>query len=140
MPLAEGYGLTTDRQEMTPAPIRIDVWRGVKALLLTLVIPMSMAVMVDLTTGTLPWLTIAAVIICIPLAAIVVNRTVLAEFDRVVALVAPVEADDFAEELAEPQETALPAESAGPDSLPNDWPLDGQSLTEGAQKHNAKNA
>jgi hypothetical protein len=74
---------------MTPAPIRIDVWRGVKALLLTLVIPMSMAVMVDVTTGTLPWLTIAAVIICIPLATIVVNRTVLAEFSRIVAIVAP---------------------------------------------------
>ena len=77
---------------MTPAPIRIDLWRGVKALLLTLVIPMSIAVISDMTMGTLPWLTIAAVIICIPLATIVVNRTVLAEFDRVVAIVAPEEA------------------------------------------------
>jgi hypothetical protein len=124
---------------MTPAPIRIDVWRGVKALLLTLVIPMSMAVMVDVTTGTLPWLTIAAVIICIPLATIVVNRTVLAEFSRIVAIVAPAEASelagDLAGDLAGQEETAMPVEAAGLDSISNDWPLDGQSLTEGAQKH-----
>lgn len=118
---------------MTPAPIRIDLWRGVKALLLTLVIPISLAVIVDVTTGTLPWLTIAAAIICIPLAAVVVNRTVLAEFDRVMALVAPVEA----QELSETEATALPVKPAGPDSISNDWPLDGQSLTEGAQKHHA---
>jgi hypothetical protein len=112
---------------MTPAPIRINLWRGVKALLLTLVIPMSIAVMADVTTGALPWLTIAAVIICIPLASVVVNRTLLAEFDRVVALVAPEEAP------AEPEATALPAESAEPDSISNDWSLEDQSPTEGAQ-------
>jgi hypothetical protein len=121
--------LTTDRQELTPAPIRIDLWRGVKALLLTLVIPMSIAAISDMAMGTMPWLTIAGVIICIPLATIVVNRTVLAEFDRVVTMVAPEE--DPAETAAATQ----PAEAAEPDSISNDWPLDGQSLTEGAQKH-----
>lgn len=121
--------MTTDRQELTPAPIRIDLWRGVKALLLTLVIPMSIAVISDMAMGTLPWLTIAGVIICIPLATIVVNRTVLAEFDRVVTMVAPKE--DPAETAAATQ----PAEAAEPDSISNDWPLDGRSLTEGAQKH-----
>ena len=114
---------------MTPAPIRIDLWRGVKALLLTLVIPMSIAAISDMAMGTLPWLTIAGVIICIPLATIVVNRSVLAEFDRVVAIVAPDE------EPAETVAATQPAEAAGPDSISNDWPLDDQSLTEGAQKH-----
>ena len=121
--------MTTDRQELTPAPIRIDLWRGVKALLLTLVIPMSIAAISDMAMGTLPWLTIAGVIICIPLATIVVNRTVLAEFDRVVTMVAPKE------DPAEMAEATQPAEAAEPDSISNDWPLDGQSLTEGAQKH-----
>ena len=79
--------------------------------------------------GTLPWLTIAAVVICIPVANVVVNRTLLAEFDRVVALVAPEEVP------AEPEATALPVESAEPDSISNDWSLDGQSPTEGAHKH-----
>jgi hypothetical protein len=134
--LAEGYGLTTDRQEMTPAPIRIDVRRGLKALLLTLVIPTSIAVLVDVTTGMSPWLTIAVVIICIPLATIVVNRTILAEFDRVVGAVAPVETVET-EEVTGQAAMALPLEPAGSDSISNDWPLDGQSLTEGAQKHHA---
>ena len=74
---------------MTPAPVRIDVWRATKALLLTLVLPLSAAVLIDVTTGSLPMATIVAVVICIPLATIVVNRTVLAEFDRVVQIVAP---------------------------------------------------
>jgi hypothetical protein len=74
---------------MTPAPVRIDVWRALKALLLTLVLPLTAAVVFDVATGTLPVLTIVAVVICIPLATIVVNRTVLAEFDRVVRIVAP---------------------------------------------------
>jgi hypothetical protein len=111
---------------MTPAPIRIDLWRAVKALVLTLVIPMAIAGVADVTMGTLPWLTIAAVVIFIPLASVVVNRTLLAEFDRVVALVAPEE---------EPEATALPAESAEPDSISNDWLLDSQSPNEGAHKH-----
>lgn len=118
---------------MTPATIRIDLWRGVKALLLTLVIPMSIAVISDVAMGTLPWLTIAGVIICIPLATVVVNRTVLAEFDRVVAIVAPEE-----EPEEEPEDTvaaAQPAEAAEPDFISHDGSLDGQSLTEGAQKH-----
>jgi hypothetical protein len=85
----EGNELTTDRQELTPAPIRIDVRRALKALLLTLVLPVTAAVLIDVTTGLLPSLTIVAALICIPLATIVVNRTVLAEFERVVKIVAP---------------------------------------------------
>jgi hypothetical protein len=94
---------------MTPAPIRIDLWRGVNALLLTLVIPTLIAVMADAALGTLPWLTIAAVIICIPLANVVVTRILLAEFDRVVAVVAPLE------DLGEAEDQSFPPKSAGPD-------------------------
>jgi hypothetical protein len=88
---------------MTPAPIRIDLGRSLRALLFTLVFPMSLAVTADLLLGSLPWLTIAGVLICIPLATIVVNRTVLVEFERVVALVAPETAaapDELTEEVA----------------------------------------
>jgi hypothetical protein len=129
----EGCGLTTERQEMTPASIRIDVWRGIKALLLTLVIPVTMAVFVDVTTGLLPWLTIAAAIICIPLATIIVNRTVLTELDRVVALVAPQEVVETTETPEEPAPDMV--ENTGTDFITNDRSLDGQLLTEGAQKH-----
>ncbi len=147
---------------MTPAPVRIDLWRGLWALLFTLVLPMSLAVVADLLTGSLPWLTIAAVLICIPLATVVVSRTVLAEFDRVVALVAPPELDEDEEAVpgvvtgtGEEPATAIvdviveqdgngepPAQmlsASGPglaaDSTPTDWPLDGQPFTEGAQRH-----
>jgi hypothetical protein len=136
--------LTTDRQELGSEPIRIDLRRGVKALLLTLIIPVTAAVVVDITSGTLPFLTIAAVIICIPLATIVVNRTVLAEFNRVVTLVAPPEV----EELPTPEGTLegtpegmlegtadSAVDSASTGSISNDWSLDGQPFTEGAQKH-----
>lgn len=74
---------------MTPAPVRIDVRRAIKALLLTLVIPLAAAILIDVTTGLLPVLTIVGAVICIPLATIVVNRTVLTEFDRVLKIVAP---------------------------------------------------
>ena len=53
--------------------------------------------LLDLTTGLLPILTIVAALICIPLATILVNRTVLAEMDRVIAMVAP----DAGSQLAE---------------------------------------
>jgi len=89
---------------MMPAPVRIDVRRAIKALLLTLVLPLTAAVLIDLTTGLLPVLTIVGVVVCIPLATIVVNRTVLAEFDRVVKIVAPelppASADDQAVDCA----------------------------------------
>ena len=87
-------------------------------MLFTLVFPVSLAVTADLLTGLLPWLTIAAVLICIPLATVVVNRTVLAEFDRVVSAVAPEKPPPDATEFT-----------------PTGWPLDGQPFTEGAQRH-----
>lgn len=133
MPDSERPGLTTDRQEMTPAPIRIDLWRGVRAFLFTLALPLSLAFAADVLAGSLPWLTIAAVLICIPLATIVVNRTILVEFDRIVSLVAPVEANDSedADDSAEPQEL----QEDFTDLTPTDWPLAGQPFTEGAQRH-----
>ncbi len=135
---------------MTLAPIRmdavrIDVRRGVRALLLTLVIPVSLALAVDLAAGSLPWLTVVASLICLPLAAIVVNRTVLAEFDRVVALLAPpqevvaepekpaeIEMQEGVEGQAAAELTGQPARGAG-DFIPTDRPLGGPSFTEGAQ-------
>jgi hypothetical protein len=133
MPDSERAGLTTDRQQMTPAPIRIDLWRGVRAFLFTLALPVSLAVAADLLAGSLPWLTIAAVLICIPLATIVVNRTILAEFDRIVSLVAPYESG-VAQEAQDSEERQERQEDFT-DLTPTDWPLAGQPFTEGAQRH-----
>ena len=133
MPDSERPGLTTNRPEMTPAPRRIDLGQGVRALLFTLVLPVSLAVTADLLAGSLPWLTIAAVLICIPLATVVVNRTVLAEFNRVVSLVAPEESDDSQESSDAEDSQALQEDFT--DLTPTDWPLAGQPFTEGAQRH-----
>lgn len=102
--------MTTERQERTPAPIRIDLGRGLRALLFTLVLPMSLVITTDLLLGSLPWLTIAGVLICIPLATVVVNRTILGEFDRVVALVAPPLEEDSEVEDSEVEDSAEDSE------------------------------
>jgi len=105
--------------ELTPAPIRIDVWRATKALLLALILPVTAAVAIDLGAGTLPVLTIAAAIICIPLGTILVNRTVLSEFDRVIALVAPlVDPEAEAEREPEPGLEAEPQPAAALELAP----------------------
>ncbi len=90
---------------MTPAPVRIDVWRALKALLLTLVIPLSAAFVIDRLTGLLPFVTIVAIVVFIPLATIVVGRILLAELDRVIAIVAP-------EPPAEAADLMTPAEAS----------------------------
>lgn len=87
---AEGYWLTSDRQDdAASAPLHIDSWRLVRLLLLTLVVPVAAALLFDWATGLWPFITIAAVLIFIPLAAIVVNRSALKELDRIVKIVAP---------------------------------------------------
>jgi hypothetical protein len=100
--------LATDRQESTPATIRIDVRRALKRLLFTLVFPVALAITVDLVFGVLPIATIVVAVTCIPLATIVVNRTLLAEMDRVVAIVAPEVDSVAASQDGAGQEVASP--------------------------------
>lgn len=68
-------------------------------LLLTLILPVSVAILSDWWLATSPFLTMAASLICIPLATVVVIRMALKELDRVIAEVAPpdpVEVEDVA--------------------------------------------
>ncbi|MBK8047043.1 MAG: hypothetical protein IPK16_07925 [Anaerolineales bacterium] len=86
----KGHCLTPERQESTPAaPLRIDVQRALKLFLFTLVVPVTAAFVLDQVAKTLPILTMAAVVICIPLATVMVNRAVLGDLDRIFAIVAP---------------------------------------------------
>ena len=86
----KGHCLTPERQESTPAaPLHINVQRALKLLLFTLVVPVTAAFVLDKVARTLPILTIAAVVLCIPLATVVVNRAVLGDLDRIFAIVAP---------------------------------------------------
>ena len=69
--------------------VRVDVQRLFVVLLLGVVLPISLALIVDLSLGTLPVATIAALVICLPLGAIWLSRVSMSELDRVIAEVAP---------------------------------------------------
>lgn len=92
---------------------RIRVWSLVQRLLLSLVLPVSVALLLDWALGTLPWLTMAASLLCIPLATLIVGNATLREFERVVALVAPYEAETSAadEGAAKHFEAVMPDEA-----------------------------
>ncbi len=93
--------MTPDPWESTPvlsASVRINVHRVAKTLLLTLVIPVSAAILIDVFTGTLPVMTIVASLLCIPLSSVVVGRTLVAEMDRVISIVAPEAPDEETED------------------------------------------
>jgi F0F1-type ATP synthase assembly protein I len=68
---------------------RINVRRLAKRLLLSLVLPVLIAGIIDMTVGTYPWLIIAASVVCIPLATFVVIRTALAELDSLIRRITP---------------------------------------------------
>lgn len=94
-------------------PARINWRRLVKYTLLLLVLPVTGAVILDLVTALAPVLTLLASLICIPLAAVVVNRAILAELQQVIDVVAPEPPD-------EEGDTALPgvAGTGTPDARP----------------------
>ncbi len=70
---------------------RIDVKGLALRLLLSLLLPVTVALLLDLLLGTLPWMTLAMSLVCIPLATVIVGNATLRDFERVVALVAPYE-------------------------------------------------
>jgi hypothetical protein len=71
--------------------VRINVRRLMALVVYSLMLPLSTLLVLDYVTGWFPWLTIAACVICIPLSTLIVIRTALAEMDRVIELVAPLE-------------------------------------------------
>ena len=77
-------------------PIRIDVRRLVGLLVVTLAVPLLIGVLADVFLGTAPLATIVFGFIAIPLATVLVLRSTLSEFDRVIDQVAPRPRDDQA--------------------------------------------
>jgi len=67
----------------------INLRRLTQTFLFVLVLPSSFAVALDLLSGFFPYITIAAVLIVFPVAAIVISRTALQELERVIEEVAP---------------------------------------------------
>ncbi|MCC6458416.1 MAG: hypothetical protein IT328_25930 [Caldilineaceae bacterium] len=68
---------------------RINLRLLSQLFLVVLVLPCAAAIAVDLLIGTLPFVTIAAILIFFPTAAIVISRAALRELDRVFDEVAP---------------------------------------------------
>jgi hypothetical protein len=65
-------------------------------LLVALVLPVSGAFLLDRWLGMTPWLTLAAISICLPLATVLVVRSALRDMDRLIAVVAPESAPEAA--------------------------------------------
>jgi len=70
-------------------PPRLHLWPLTLRLLLSLLLPVSVALLLDWTMGTMPWLTMATSLLCIPLASVIVGSAVLSDFARVIQQVAP---------------------------------------------------
>lgn len=54
----------------------------------------ALAVVSDVSLGTLPMLTMMVSIVCIPLSTVLVMRAIMTEFNRVIEIVAPAVAED----------------------------------------------
>jgi len=68
-----------------------------------LIAPTLAAVALDQIIATSPWLTIVVSLICIPATTVVVMRTALLEFEKIIEVVAPVEKEEDADlEAGEP--------------------------------------
>ena len=77
---------------------RVNIRRLLFVLLLGVIFPICTALLIDLSFDTLPFATIAALVIFLPLGAFWLSRVSLGEFNRVIAEVAPEDDDAVTEE------------------------------------------
>jgi uncharacterized membrane protein YgaE (UPF0421/DUF939 family) len=71
--------------------VRINVQRLLRSVVVSLVLPLTLAILVDLQFGWFPLATIGAAVIFIPLATVIVTRAALAEMDRIIQKLAPLD-------------------------------------------------
>ena len=85
-----GIGVTVvDEAKDSPQVTRINWSVPAWQLLLSLFLPVAFAIGLDLMLATLPLATMSISLICIPLATVLVTRSILAEFDKLIETVAP---------------------------------------------------
>jgi hypothetical protein len=72
----------------------INVRRLGMLVLLSLVLPLAGIIILDISLGLMPFLTIGATLIFVPLSTVLVTRATLAELGLVIQAVAPLENDD----------------------------------------------
>lgn len=96
--MAEQQAGRADVQTHLPAETRgavsttepsMDIGRLVRIFFWSLVLPFAISLALDLALGILPLITLAAIVIVIPIASVTVGRAVLSEFNKIVQVVAP---------------------------------------------------
>lgn len=78
-------------QSVTAIDVRINTQRLLRSIISSLLLPVTVAVLIDLQVGWFPLLTIGATIIFIPLSTVIVIRAALSEMDQVIQKVAPLD-------------------------------------------------
>lgn len=73
--------------------VRINIRRLITSILVSLVLPLGLAILLDYSLGWTPFTTIGASLFFIPLSTVIVTRVALAELDQVIQKVAPLEPD-----------------------------------------------
>lgn len=71
--------------------VRINVRRLLRALITSFLLPVVLAILIDLQFGWFPLVTIGATVIFIPLATVIVTRAALSEMDQIIQKLAPVD-------------------------------------------------
>ena len=80
------------RRRAQQPPPRIDVWRLGKRMLLALMLPMLIAIVVDVLAGTWPFVTLLTAAFRFPIAGFLVMRAAVQEMQKVIAEIAPEKA------------------------------------------------
>lgn len=98
--------MSESEQTVVKAAVRIDWRKLLLPTLLIMVLPTVTAFALDVWLGSLPLITIVAILICFPLATFLVTKIALQEMDRVIAEVAP----PLPQEIGVPQEAGEPSD------------------------------
>jgi len=70
---------------------RINVQRLLRSVVVSLLLPITLAVLMDMQFGWFPLVTIGATVIFIPLSTFIVIRAALSEMDQVIQKLAPLD-------------------------------------------------
>lgn len=71
--------------------VRINVRRLLRSLITSFLLPLTLAILIDLQFGWFPFVTIGATVIFIPLATVIVTRAALSEMDQLIQKLAPLD-------------------------------------------------
>lgn len=71
--------------------VRINVQRLLRSLITSFLLPLTLAILIDLQFGWFPLVTIGATVIFIPLATVIVTRAALSEMDQLIQKLAPLD-------------------------------------------------